>query len=438
MNSSIKNLFLFFKLPFIILIGIGVYSVLLYGFKLNQVATIIALIIIALGSFDTIKETIISLRHKQFALDYIAILAITVGLVSGQYLVAMVIVLMLSGGQTLEKYGTAKARESLTALTERIPNEVILWNQGKAGESLPIEQVKPGEEIMVRKGEVVPLDGVLVSGDAVMDESSLTGEPFAVEKTMGNAVRSGTVNMGNIIVVKVTATDKDSTYRKIIELVRQAQIEKAPLIRLADRYSVWFTIVTLVLAVAGYLLDHSLNRVLAVLVVATPCPLILATPIALFGGMNTAAKHRILTKKISSLETLSRVSAIVFDKTGTLTAGRPIVSQVEVLDSAFDLPQIYSIAEAIERNSLHPLAKAIVASAKEAGVPRIVAEKINEKIGSGISAIIGGAEYSLQKLKDTHHRNAVELLRNDAVIARFEFEDRLKDDSVESVSVLKK
>lgn len=438
MNSSIKNLFLFFKLPFIILIGIGVYSVLLYGFKLNQVATIIALIIIALGSFDTIKETIISLRHKQFALDYIAILAITVGLVSGQYLVAMVIVLMLSGGQTLEKYGTAKARESLTALTERIPNEVILWNQGKAGESLPIEQVKPGEEIMVRKGEVVPLDGVLVSGDAVMDESSLTGEPFAVEKTMGNAVRSGTVNMGNIIVVKVTAADKDSTYRKIIELVRQAQIEKAPLIRLADRYSVWFTIVTLVLAVAGYLLDHSLNRVLAVLVVATPCPLILATPIALFGGMNTAAKHRILTKKISSLETLSRVSAIVFDKTGTLTAGRPIVSQVEVLDSAFDLPQIYSIAEAIERNSLHPLAKAIVASAKEAGVPRIVAEKINEKIGSGISAIIGGAEYSLQKLKDTHHRNAVELLRNDAVIARFEFEDRLKDDSVESVSVLKK
>ena len=438
MNSSIKNLFLFFKLPFIILIGIGVYSVLLYGFKLNQAAAIIALSIIALGSFDTFKETIISLRHKQFALDYIAILAITVGLVSGQYLVAMVIVLMLSGGQTLEKYGTAKARESLTALTERIPNEVILWNQGKAGESLPIEQVKPGEEIMVRKGEVVPLDGVLVSGDAVMDESSLTGEPFAVEKTMGNAVRSGTVNMGNIIVVKVTAADKDSTYRKIIELVRQAQIEKAPLIRLADRYSVWFTIVTLVLAVAGYLLDHSLNRVLAVLVVATPCPLILATPIALFGGMNTAAKHRILTKKISSLETLSRVSAIVFDKTGTLTAGRPIVSQVEVLDSAFDLPQIYSIAEAIERNSLHPLAKAIVASAKEAGVPRIVAEKINEKIGSGISAIIGGAEYSLQKLKDTHHRNAVELLRNDAVIARFEFEDRLKDDSVESVSVLKK
>jgi cation transport ATPase len=160
MNSSIKNLFLFFKLPFIILIGIGVYSVLLYGFKLNQAAAIIALSIIALGSFDTIKETIISLRHKQFALDYIAILAITVGLVSGQYLVAMVIVLMLSGGQTLEKYGTAKARESLTALTERIPNEVILWNQGKAGESLPIEQVKPGEEIMVRKGEVVPLDGI--------------------------------------------------------------------------------------------------------------------------------------------------------------------------------------------------------------------------------------------------------------------------------------
>lgn len=438
MTNSVKNLFIFFKLPLIILIGIGVYSVLLYGFKMNLAATAIALGIIALGSFDTIKETVISLKNRQFALDYIAILAITVGLVSGQYLVAMVIVLMLSGGQTLEKYGTAKAKESLTALTERIPNEVVLWNQGKAGESLPIEKVKPGEEIMVRKGEVVPLDGILLSDDAVIDESSLTGEPFAVEKAKDSAVRSGTVNMGNIIVVKVTAADQDSTYRKIIELVRQAQIEKAPLIRLADRYSVWFTVITLILAAAGYALDHSLERVLAVLVVATPCPLILATPIALFGGMNSAAKHRILTKKISSLEILSRVSAIVFDKTGTLTAGRPIVSSVEVVNPEFDLPQVYSIAEAIERNSLHPLAKAIVASAKEAGAPRIVAEKINEKIGSGISAIISGAEYSLQKLKDVHHRNAVELLRNGSVVARFEFEDRLKDDSVESVGVLKK
>lgn len=437
MSGSVKKILLFFKLPLVILVGIVAYSAVLYGFKLNQAAMVIALGVIVIGSFDTVKETLVSLRNKQFALDYIAILAITVGLVSGQYLVAMVIVLMLAGGQTLEKYGTAKAKESLTALTERIPGDVVMWNGGHAGESRPISMVRLGEEVLVRKGEVVPLDGVLVSADAMLDESSLTGEPFAVEKTAGSTLRSGTVNMGNMLVLRVTAIDKDSTYRKIIELVRQAQIEKAPLIRLADKYSIWFTMVTLVLAAAAYMIDHSLERVLAVLVVATPCPLILATPIALFGGMNTAAKNRILTKKISSLEILSRVSAIVFDKTGTLTTGKPVVSNIKILDAQFDMAQVFSIAEAIERNSLHPLAKAIVAGAKTAGAPRVMAEKIDEKIGSGISATVNGDQYSLQKMSQTHSVNAVELLQNSNVIARFEFEDRLKDDSVESVNILR-
>lgn len=398
-----------------------------------------AVFVVVVGSFDLIKGTVKSLMRKQFALDYIAILAIIVGLLSGEYLVALVIVLMLSGGQTLEKYGMAKAKQSLTALTERIPNEVVLWNGGKSDIRRAIGTINVGEEIVVRKGEVVPLDGVLLSDDAVMDESSLTGEPYVMEKVAGDHIRSGTINTGNILVLKVSKPDRDSTYRKIIELVKRAQVEKAPLIRLADRYSTVFTLVTAVIALAAYFFGgYSLDPVLAVLVVATPCPLILATPIALFGGMNSAAKNRVLTKNLSSLEILSRVTAVVLDKTGTITLGQPLVSDLQIVDKNFESKKIYSIAEALERNSLHPLAKAIVAAAREANAPRIFAEEVNENIGSGISARIDGKNYTLAKMTKYHHSNAIELHEEDRVIARFEFEDRLKDDSSKILRALKR
>lgn len=438
MLKSIAKLVGFFQIPALVLLGIIVYNFLLYFFHLPTISAWWAGLIVAIGSFDLLKETALALKNKHFALDYIAILAIIVSLISGQFLVSLIIVFMLSGGQTLEKYGMAKAKQSLTALTERIPNEVTLWNKGKIDGRRAIETIDVGEEIVVRKGEVVPLDGVLISEEAILDESSLTGEPYTVEKMTGDQIRSGTINMGNILALRVTKSDRDSTYRKIIDMVTKAQTEKAPLIRLADRYSTIFTIITAVIALGGFMMSHSLERVLAVLVVATPCPLILATPIALFGGMNSAAKNRILTKKLSSLEILSRVTAVVLDKTGTITLGRPLVSNVEIFDKNFDLKKIYSIAEAIERNSLHPLAKAIVAGAKEIGAPHMIAEKVDEKIGSGISAMIEGHQYSLAKMSKNHHTNAIELHDQDRLIARFEFEDKLKDDSAGIISALKK
>lgn len=429
----------FFKIPLLLACGIFIYSILHFVLHLDILSTAWAIVLVIVGSFDLIKDTIASLKQKQFALDYIAILAIVVGLLSGEYLVALVIVLMLSGGQTLEKYGMAKAKQSLTALTERIPNEVVLWNGGKADIRRAIGTINVGEEIVVRKGEVVPLDGVLLSETAIMDESSLTGEPYVMEKIAGDHIRSGTINTGNILILKVSKSDHDSTYRKIIELVKRAQEEKAPLIRLADRYSTVFTLVTAAIAVFAYFWGGmSLDPVLAVLVVATPCPLILATPIALFGGMNAAAKNRVLTKNLSSLEILSRVSAVVLDKTGTITLGQPLVSDVQILDKSFDVKKIYSIAEALERNSLHPLAKAIVAAAREAHAPRIFAEEVNEKIGSGISARIEGKTYTLAKMTKYHHSNAIELHEEDVVIARFEFEDRLKEDSSKILRALKR
>lgn len=428
----------FFRVPLFVLSGIVGY-VLLNTFlpDLTWARVVLALVVIAVGSYDLVAETIDSIRHKQFALDYIAILAIAVGVATQQYLVALVIVLMLSGGSTLEDYGMARAKASLTALTDRIPNDVVLWNGGKADKRKDIEAVAIGEEVMVRKGEVVPLDGVLVSDEALIDESSLTGEAYTVEKATGDHVHSGTVNMGNVLVIRVTKTDHDSTYRKIVELVKQAQAEKSPFIRLADRYSTVFTIITLAIAAIAYGISGDVERVLAVLVVATPCPLILATPIALFGGMNAAAKHRILIKKVASLEVLSRVNAVAFDKTGTITLGRPTVSSVVVLNPVKTVDEIYSIAEAIERNSLHPLAKAIVAAAHERHVPRLMVEDVEEHVGSGISAVIHGTRYALTKMKTVEDHNTIELLENDQPIARFVFDERLKNDSKKILSILK-
>ena len=179
-------------------------------------------------------------------------------------------------------------------------------------------------------------------------------------------------------------------------------------------------------------------RVLAVLVVATPCPLILATPIALFGGMNSAAKKRILIKKISSLEVLSRCSAVVLDKTGTITLGQPEVTRVNLFDKKLSEREVYSIAEAIERNSLHPLAKAIIAKANEVGAKHLPVQKVSEKIGLGISAFINGKTYTLAKMGKYHHSNAIELHEEENLVAIFEFEDKLKTDSSNIISELKR
>ncbi len=437
-KKKVMDLVRAFAMPLIILGGIVLYTIIEYGFGLRFISTIVALGIIAYGSYELIRDTVQALMRKQFALDYIALLAISVGVATESYLVALVIVLMLSGGTTLEKYGMARAKESLTALTERIPNEVMLWEGGSADRSIQIEEARVGDEILVRKGEVIPLDGIVVSEMAEVDESSLTGEALLIEKEAGDVVRSGTVNMGQVMVVRVTTEDKDSTYRKIIEMVRLAEAEKAPLVRLADRYSTIFTILTFIICITAYMLSEGdMNRVLAVLVVATPCPLILATPIALFGGMNAAARHRVLVKKISALEVLARVDTVIFDKTGTITLGRPLVHHVEVCDTSYTEKQVLGIAEALERNSLHPLAKAIVEYARKHKIPRVHATDITEVLGEGIGGMVKDVHVVLRKTTEEHDGNAVELVSGKRVVAIIFFEDKLKSDARHIITNLK-
>lgn len=425
-----------FKIPLFVLAGI-ILSLILNLLNLRLASNALILFVTLLGSYKLIEDTARSMLKKQFALDYIAILAIVVSIITGEFLVASIIALMIASGRTLEEYGVSQARKALTKLIDRIPDEIILWENNQAGEKEKISNIKVGQEIFIRKGEVIGLDGTLVSKGGLTDESSLTGEPYMIDKIKGDQIRSGTINVGDPIVIKVTNAQIDSTYNKILDMVRAAENEKAPLVRLADRYSTIFTAVTLAISAFAYIYsDGNLQRVLAVLVIATPCPLILATPIALMGGVSAAAKKRIIVKKLASIEVLSRAKSFIFDKTGTITIGTPKLSEIEIIDKKYQEKEILSIAEAIERNSLHPLAKAIVAYAKQKKAPSLSVTDIKEKIGQGISGKVKNETYTLEKEKNIQGMS-IGLSKGTSKIAVFRFEDEIKDESREIIKTLK-
>lgn len=432
--NKLLNLSRHFRIPLLVLLGIIIYLVLSFA-KLTTLSIIVALLITAVGSYKLLRDTLKSIFKKQLALDYVAILAIAVSIATGEYIVALIIALMISSGRTLEEYGVSQAKNSLTKLIDRIPNSVSVWNNGEVVRKEIISKVKIGEEILIRRGEVIGLDGILVSETGTTDESSLTGEPYPVDKIKGDAIRSGTINTGSPLVLRVTKEAADSTYRKIIDMVKRAQGEKAPLVRLADRYSVLFTFLTLIIAGFAYIFSRDINSVLAVLVIATPCPLILATPIALLGGINAAAKRRIIIKKLSNIEVLSRIKAVIFDKTGTITLGKPRVASFEILTKNYEEKNLLAISEALERNSLHPLAKTIVSFAKDKKSPVFHAEKVKEIIGSGIEGLINNKKYSLTKLKE--EGMAIGIWEEKTLLAVFRFEDEIKKESKTILSSLK-
>ncbi len=423
-----------FRIPLLIFLGIIV--ALFLQFLNNSLAPLLLILLTIVGSFDLVKDSLASLLQRKYVLDYIAIIAIIVALLTGENFVAAVIALMISSGRTLEHYGISKAKQALTLLVDRIPDTVTLWQEKGSGEKIKISKVNVGQEILVKKGEVIPLDGETVSENGLVDESSLTGEPYEIEKIKGDTARSGTVNIGNPLVIKVTRPQSESTYNKIIAMVKEAQEEKSPFIRLADQYSTYFTIMTLVIVAFTYLTSGQVERVLAVLVVATPCPLILATPIALIGGINSAAKKKIIIKKLAAIEILSKVKILVLDKTGTITLGMPNIKNFENISSDMSDQEILGIVQSLERNSLHPLAKAIVDFAKTKKAPIYHAKDVQERIGQGIFGNIEGKIYQMTKSKSTEGM-MIELLLGKEVKAIFSFEDQIKPESQAIIHELK-
>ncbi len=430
-----------FLIPSFVFVALVLGLVVKFAFQFDPVAQILFLLSIIPGSIQVLIESTISFSKKDFAIDYIAILAIAVSVISNQYLVGSVIVLMITGGGALEKYAQQKAKSSLTALTNRIPHDVLVYQNEFSEKKIAIESVKVGQKIFVRKGEVIPLDGILISEYGQVDESSLTGEPYFVDKLNGDKIRSGTVNMGGSIILRVAKEDKDSTYRQIINMVRKAQEEKSPMIRIAHKYNGLFTILALVIAAGAYFIWRDFNYVLAVLVIATPCPLLLATPVALIGGMGSAAKKKIIVKSLRSIESLSRANTLIFDKTGTITLGKPVLKHINVIDKDYNRKKVLSIAEAIERNSLHPVAHSIIQEARKEKVQSLIASDVEEIPGKQISGKIKNKRFTLLRGKE-NSTDDVHLLEHDGragkLIAELIFEDILKSDAKTIIRKLEK
>lgn len=327
------------------------------------------------------------LLHRELGVDVIAILAMAGALLLGQYLAGAIIAVMLTGGGALEQYAIARARRELTALISRAPR-IAHRLQGEAFIDIPVDQVTLGEALVVKPGEVVPVDGIISSGSAVLDESSLTGESRPVSLEAGMPVRSGGSNAGGPFELRVTATASQSTYAGIIRLVQAAEASKAPLVRLADRYALIFLGFTLVLTALAWILEGSSIRALAVLVVATPCPLILAAPAAIIAGVSRAAKHGIIIKGGAPLEALARTHVLLLDKTGTATSARPEVVAVETLGGVSS-DEIVRSAASVEQLSVHPYAPAILAEARNRKLALVFPSDVREQMGTGISGTVG-------------------------------------------------
>ena len=328
------------------------------------------------------------IARKRVAVDFIALLAMAGSLILGEYLAGAVIALMLSGGTTLENYAAARAKRDLTALLERAPKVAHRYENGTLA-SLNVSEVRPGDRLLVKPGEVVPVDGT-VTGLAVLDESTLTGESRPVEKGDGDSARSGTVNAGSPFDLIASATAEESTYAAIIDLVRKAQASRGPFARTADRFAVIFLPITLVAAGAAWIFSGDPVRALAVVVVATPCPLILAAPVALVSGISRAARRGAVIKGGGALEALAQSEILLMDKTGTLTEGTPIVSMVEGFE--FDSSELLRLAASLDQVSHHPYGAAIVKAARDRGLALSLPTQVQEELGTGIEGVVDGRQ----------------------------------------------
>jgi heavy metal translocating P-type ATPase len=327
--------------------------------------------------------------------DVIALLAMAGALTLKEYLAGAMIALMLSGGEALEAYADRRARRELSSLLQRAPRSAHRYEQADLV-TIPIEAVRPGDRLLVKPGEVIPVDGVLSGASAVVDESAMTGEAVPVEKTRGDSVRSGTVNAAAAFEIRAVSMAEDSTYAGIVRLVQAAGTNKAPFVRLADRYALLFLPFTLAISGAAWLISGDPVRALAVLVVATPCPLILAAPVAIVAGVSRAAARGVIIKGGGALETLARAEILIFDKTGTLTAGTPTVSQVEA--AAGRTPQeILRYAASLDRVSAHVFASVLVSEARRQNLALTFPINPVEAPGRGLRGRVDGHEVALGK-----------------------------------------
>jgi heavy metal translocating P-type ATPase len=338
-------------------------------------------------------QIVTSLRRGDIGLDIVAALSMSAALAFGESLAGNVVALMYAGGQMLEAFAEGRARREMTALLGRVAFSAMRY--GADGlEDVPIDAIRQGDRLLIRKGEVVPVDGHVANGVAVLDLSALTGESVPKTLARGAEVLSGSMLVGSPFDLIASRPASDSTYAGIVRLVEAAQASKSPMARLADRYAVGFLILTLTISSFAWLSSGEAVNALAVLVVATPCPLILAVPVAIISGMSKAAKGGALVKNGGALEALARIRTAILDKTGTLTQGRPSIMAIRTING-FAEAEVLGLAASLDQASAHLVAASLIEAATEAGLTLVPPEDVAELPGKGIEGKVGGRHVAM-------------------------------------------
>lgn len=371
----------------------AIFLHLLFRYPLHYSATISSVplwIAIIVGGFPLLYGLVLQMGKRQFGADFLAGLSIVTAVLMGELLVATIIVLMLSGGQTLEEFATRRASSVLNALASRMPS-IAHRIVGNSTFEITVSEIQVGDRLIVFPHEICPVDGTVNSGTGTMDESFLTGEPFRIRKTAGSQVISGALNEDAALTIVADKLPVDSRYARIMQVMRKAEEEPPTIRRLADRLGAFYTPIAILIAIAGWLLSGQSERFLAVLVIATPCPLLLAIPVSIIGAISLAAKRGIVIKKPVVLEQVGNIRTMFFDKTGTLTHGEPVVTDI-VSFFGTRAEDVLKFSGSLEQYSKHPLARAILRAAHERNVSLPNPETISEKPGEGLRGRVDGKD----------------------------------------------
>jgi len=352
-----------------------------------HVLNVVLLISVAGASIPLLISLGEQIVKGNFSVDILALLSIVTSLILRQYWVAAIVVLMLSGGQALESYATKRASSVLNALAKRMPQKA--HRAGRAVEDISVDTIAVGDELLVYPHEICPVDGVVVSGQGSMDESYLTGEPFLIEKVPGTNVLSGSINGNVALTIRATKLASDSRYAKIIEVLHASEENRPHIQRLGDRLGSWYTPIAVTVALASWLFSGQSERFLAVLVIATPCPLLISIPVAIIGAISVGAKLGIIIKDSSILEKIETCQVLIVDKTGTLTYGKPELTSIDCFGGITRVVALQYLAS-LERYSKHPLASAILSAANKENIPLLNVEHLSEAAGQGLVGRVSG------------------------------------------------
>ncbi|NLA11328.1 MAG: cadmium-translocating P-type ATPase, partial [Firmicutes bacterium] len=385
-----------------------------------------------------IVEALKGIMRKELNVDELVSLAIIASAVIGEYLPAAIVALIMVLGSLLEEYTAQKARSAIDSLIQLAPDEAIVM-RGNKEVAIPVKEIRVGDRLLIRTGNKVPIDGRVIRGEALLNQASLTGESDPVEKAVEDSVYAGTVIYSGMLEVEATKVGEDTTLGKLIELVQEAEKQKAPAVRLVDRYARYFTPVIIALGLIVFLITKDIYRAITVLIVGCPCAFILASPTAVVSALGNASRNGVLIKGGDVLEKAAGIDAVLFDKTGTLTSGKPTVSAIKPLDKSTP-EEILAAAAAVEQYSTHPLARAILEAAAQKKIPLAASSHYKNIPGKGVEAVVGGKKYTVGKMErelqlklqsaapsnETSNHKAVALWEDEAPRGLIFFEEEMR------------